>query len=142
MAATTCEESGNMPFDANAVFDDLFNSDAPGWTTGKVRQFIVDESRKQGVDPALMLSLAHQESRFVPTAKSPTGVVGLFQVTKPTGQDYGQPPDDVSRADPTLSTPAGIAYFKDLLAQTKGNVPQALQLYNGGSDPNFAQNVL
>src|SRR5215471_7320295 len=142
MAGTSYEGLNNMPFDAKAVLDDLYNTDASGWTTGKVRQLIVDESRKQGVDPALMLSLAHQESRFDPTAKSPTGVVGLFQVTRPTGQDYGQPPDDVSRADPTLSAPAGIAYFKDLLAQTKGNVPQALQRYNGGSDPNFAGNVL
>jgi hypothetical protein len=93
-----------------------------------------------GLDPALALSLVHQESGFNPNAVSPTGVTGLAQVTIPTGQPYGQTP--ATRTDPNVSMHAGLSYLKDLLTQTGGNVQQALTRYNGGSDPHFAANVL
>ena len=113
-----------MPSEGASIWNDIFNLDAPGWTTGKVRNLITEEANRQGVDPALALSLAHQESGFNPEATSPTGVVGLFQVTNKTGAGYGQTPG--TRRDPVTSTRAGLAYFKDLLAETGGDVRKAL----------------
>lgn len=93
-----------------------------------------------GLDPALALSLIHQESHFDPAAVSRTGVTGLAQVTIPTGEPYGQ--TAATRTNANVSMHAGLSYFKDLLTQSGGNVQQALTRYNGGSDPHFAANVL
>jgi hypothetical protein len=92
------------------------------------------------LDPALAQALIHQESQWNPNAVSPTGVTGLAQVTIPTGRPYGQTP--ATRTDPEVSTHAGLSYFKDLLAQSNGDVRQALTRYNGGSDPQYADHVL
>lgn len=105
-----------------------------------LRTLITTEAHRLGIDPFVALSLAHQESGFNPNAVSPTGVVGLFQVTNATGRPYGQTPQ--TRTDPTVSARAGLSYFKDLLKATGGDTERALTRYNGGSDPRFAQNVL
>lgn len=104
------------------------------------QQIVQDEAGRLGLEPALALALIEQESGFDPQAKSPTGVQGLAQVTNTTGAAYGQTPQ--TRTDPVVSTRAGLSYFKDLLTQEGGNIPAALTRYNGGTDPNFAQNVL
>jgi hypothetical protein len=101
---------------------------------------ITTEAQRLGLDPALALSLAQQESGFNPEAHSPTGVVGLYQVTNKTGAAYGQTPE--TRTDPQVSARAGLGYLKDLLLKADGNVETALTRYNGGSDPRFAQHVL
>lgn len=111
-----------------------------GWTPEQTRREIVNAAVNLRLDPALMLSLAQQESGFDPTATSPTNVSGLFQVTTATGKQYGQLP--AARTDPRVSMHAGMGYFRDLLAQNKGDVRKALMDYNGGSDPVFDQNVL
>jgi hypothetical protein len=105
-----------------------------------LQRYIQLEAMELGLDPALALSLAHQESRFNPRATSPTGVQGLFQVTQETGRAYGQDPR--ARTNPVESTEAGLRYFKDLLTKRQGNVRAALMDYNGGSDPDFDRNVL
>lgn len=109
-------------------------------TRQDLHRLITTEAQTLGLDPALALSLAQQESGFDPEAKSPTGVVGLFQVTNKTGAAYGQTSE--MRTDPQVSTRAGLGYFKDLLTKADGNVETALSRYNGGSDPRFAQHVL
>jgi hypothetical protein len=109
-------------------------------TRQDLHTLVVAEARRLGLDPLLALALAEQESGFNPTAKSPTGVVGLFQVTNKTGAAYGQTPE--TRTDPQVSAHAGLTYFRDLLQQAGGNVELALTHYNGGSDPHFAQHVL
>lgn len=125
---------------AESILDDLYNTNDLGWTKGKIRQQIIQTASELQLDPALALSIAHQESRFNPEATSPTGVKGLFQVTKTTGKPYGQDPNQ--RTDPQQSMQAGLRYFKDLLTETKGDVPQALMRYNGGSDPQYVRNVM
>ena len=52
-----------------------------------------------------------QESQFNPDAVSPTGVVGMAQVTVATGKLYGQ----VNRNDPVQSLTAGARYWRDLI---------------------------
>jgi hypothetical protein len=105
----------------------------------EIIDLIVQEARRQGVDPILALALAQQESGFNPSATSPTGVVGLFQVTNRTGAAYGQTPE--TRTDPAVSARAGLSYFRDLLRQTGGDEDAALARYNGGSDPQYVAHV-
>jgi hypothetical protein len=109
-------------------------------TRQELQTLVVTEARRLGLDPPLALALAEPESAFDPAAKSPTGVVGLFQVTNQTGAAYGQTP--ATRTDPQVSARAGLTYFRDLLQQAGGHVETALTRYNGGSDPHFVQHVL
>lgn len=123
----------------DAIAQDLFDTETPT-TTAALRQRIIAKAQSLKLDPALALSLAHQESRFNPAAKSPTDVEGLFMVTNDTGKRYGQTPQ--TRTDPDVSMDVGLRHFKDLLDEAGGNVKKALMRYNGGSDPQFDTNVL
>jgi len=105
----------------------------------KVQQFVVNKAKALGIDPAYAQALIHQESRWDPQAKSPTGVQGLAQVTQATGSRYGQ--DPAMRTNPMVSANAGLTHFADLLKETGGSYPEALRRYNGGSDPQYVQNV-
>jgi soluble lytic murein transglycosylase-like protein len=118
----------------DALYNDLVNTEA---LQGKIRE----KATSLGVDPALALAVAHQESGFNPAAISPKGVVGLFQVTQDTGRPYGQM-TEADRFNPDVSMHAGISHLGKLLQETGGNVPQALMRYNGGSDPQYVQKVL
>jgi Transglycosylase SLT domain len=116
------------------LLNDLANTEA---LQGKIR----DKATSLGVDPALALSVAHQESGFNPAAISPTGVVGLFQVQRDTGRPYGQM-TEADRFNADVSMHAGISHLAKLLKETGGNVPQALMRYNGGTDPQYVQHVM
>lgn len=105
-----------------------------------VRQFVVQRAKALGIDPVIAQSLIHQESGgWNPEAQSPTGVVGLAQVTNDTGRKYGQTPE--TRKNPYVSANAGLTYLADLTKKNGGDIDKALGAYNGGSDPNFVQNV-
>lgn len=101
---------------------------------------IVAKSRELGVDPALALSTAHVESMFDPQAVSPRGVTGLFQVTVPTGQRYGQTPEN--RTDPDVSIHAGVSELKRLLDANGGDMRKALKGYGDPKQGNYADLVL
>lgn len=105
----------------------------------KVQQFVVNKARALNIDPAYAQALIDQESGWKPQATSPTKVQGLAQVTKKTGAAYGQDPD--MRTNPVVSANAGLTYFADLLQKNGGNYQKALMQYNGGTDPNYVQNV-
>jgi len=105
----------------------------------KVQQFVINKAKQLGIDPAYAQAMIDQESGWNPQAKSPTGVQGLAQVTKTTGAPYGQDPN--MRTNPVVSANAGLTYFADLLKETGGNYQKALARYNGGSDPQYVQNV-
>jgi hypothetical protein len=118
---------------------DLFATDDPA-TTASLRNRIITTSERYMVDPALMLALAHRESRYNPQAVSPTGVTGLFQVTNATGRPYGQTPQ--TRTDPDVSMDVGIRHFRDLLKATKGDVRQALARYGDPNEADYPDKVL
>jgi Transglycosylase SLT domain len=108
-----------------------FSTDDPIW----------DATIKKYKLPAdVFLGLAeHESAGFNPQAVSPTGVTGLLQVTKRTGAPYGL--THWNRTNPWLSVEIGGHYFRDLLDQTKGDVPKALRRWNV-DDPNFLTSVL
>src|SRR5262245_1372954 len=105
-----------------------------------MQQRIVAKSHELGVDPALSLSVAHQESLFNPNAVSPTGVQGILQVTVPTGQRFGQTAQN--RFDPDVSIHAGVSELKRLLDASGGGVRKALKGYGDPQQANYADLVL
>ena len=54
-----------------------------------VKEYIVKHSMELGIDPALALSLAKQESGFRHELKSPYGAVGVFQLLPSTAKKMG-----------------------------------------------------
>ena len=104
-----------------------------------MQQLVVDEANRQGIDPAVALSLAEQESNFEPRAVSRTGVTGLLQVTVPTGLPYGQTAG--TRTDPQVSAQAGMMALRDNIKRA-GSVEGGLKAYGDPKQTGFASQVL
>jgi soluble lytic murein transglycosylase-like protein len=92
-------------------------------------QMIGDTAHKQGVDPALLLAVAKQESGFRPCAVSPKGAEGLMQLMPATQAQL----DVVNPFDAKESIEAGGKLLKDLLERYHGDVSLALSAYNAGA---------
>lgn len=115
---------------------------------GEVRapaiEAVLRRAREHALDPVMFAALAAWESRgFNAKAKSPTGVVGVLQVTQRTQAYVGV---TGPRTDPNVSAEAGARYFRMMLravgVQDTTNLPAndrrvmaALSRYNG-ADPN------
>ena len=97
------------------------------YTTTQIKDKIKAEAKKQGVDENLALAVVEQESQFKPSAKSHTGALGLFQLTKIAAKQVnGEKTCDV---DKNIET--GTKYLKWCLDHTKTN-EEALVAYNRG----------
>jgi len=80
-----------------------------------------------GVDPALAVATAYQESRLRPsTPDSEKGAIGLMQVLPVTGKAYGYSEADLR--DPEKNLDAGLKNLKEALAYTE-NSPKLASLY-------------
>ena len=94
------------------------------------------------------MAVVSQESEWNPNAVGDNGnSIGLFQLQPGAAKDAGLHPR--FRSDPADNIKAGVTYLKQKLAQSGGNVEQALSRYNRGTpdyrgigDPNYVQNVL
>lgn len=62
-------------------------------------QILADAARRHGVDPALLLATARQESRFRPAQRSVVGALGLLQLM----------PDTAAQLLTSASIPTGLA---------------------------------
>jgi hypothetical protein len=93
----------------------------------QVKQMVIDEAVKQGVDPTLATRLAWQESRFNPDARSKAGAIGTMQLMPGTAKDLGVDPGDVA-----ANIRGGITYLKQQLERFKGDQRLALAAYNAG----------
>lgn len=101
-----------------------------GFTTGNplVDSYIVDSSRRWGVDPLLIYSQMHQESTFKQNAVSPKGASGLMQLMPGTARRFG-----VEKIyDPKQNIEGGVRYMRWLLDTFNGDVVLALAGYNAG----------
>ena len=86
-----------------------------------------------GVDPALAVATAYQESRLRPdTPDSEKGAIGLMQVLIPTGKVYGYSEADLR--DPEKNLDAGLKNLKEALAYTNNNPKLAAVYYHSGPD--------
>ncbi len=92
-----------------------------------------------GVDPDLMMGIAHTESRFNPTAGSGAGARGLMQIMPSTGRlfhkqlvEIGQWPFlELNLHDPEQSAWIAAKYMRDAL-RNRGTLEGALAAYNCG----------
>ena len=106
------------------------NSGLKGFTTGNMLHdsYIVDSSRRYGIDPLLIYSQMHQESTFKINATSPKGASGLMQLMPATARRFG-----VTKIyDPQQNIDAGVRYMRWLLDTFNGDVVLALAGYNAG----------
>jgi hypothetical protein len=92
-----------------------------------------EAAREWNVDPALLRSIAHQESGGNRNAKSSAGARGVMQIMPPTGADLGV----TDFSDPAQSIFGGAKYLRQLMDRYQGK-PNATQLavaaYNAGPD--------
>lgn len=88
-----------------------------------------------GVSYGLLRKVGWVESRFKPTAKSPTGPRGVMQFTKATGRAYGLHSDEDFN-NPAKSIDAGARYLADLVKKYNGDELKAALAYNQGEGRN------
>ena len=88
-----------------------------------------------GVSYGLLRKAGWVESRFKPTAQSPTGPRGVMQFTKATGKAYGLQNDEDFN-DPAKSIDAGARYLADLVKKYNGDELKAALAYNQGEGRN------
>lgn len=91
-----------------------------------IKERIIREAKRQGLNPILALSVAKQESDFEKTATSYVGAVGVFQLMPGTARDLNINP---YRTEENIR--GGIRYLKALKDQF-GSTRLALAAYNAG----------
>ncbi len=101
-----------------------------GFTTGSpvYDSYIVESSRKYGIDPLLIYAQMHQESAFKLKALSHKGASGLMQLMPGTARRLGV----TNIYDPKQNIEGGVKYMRMLLDMFKGDVNLALAGYNAG----------
>jgi len=101
-----------------------------GFTTGDltIDSYIIDSSKRYGIDPLLIYSQMHQESSFKLKATSYKGASGLMQLMPATARRFGV----TSIYDPKQNIDAGVKYMRWLLNTFGGDVVLALAGYNAG----------
>jgi soluble lytic murein transglycosylase-like protein len=91
-------------------------------------QIIYHEAKKNDLPPELVAAVAHTESKFVPTARSNRGAVGLMQLVPKTGRWLGAR----NLADPVQNIQAGAKYLRYLSDRFGGDNQKAIAAYNAG----------
>jgi hypothetical protein len=101
-----------------------------GFTTGDltVDSYILDSSRRYGIDPLLIYAQMSQESSFKLKATSYKGASGLMQLMPATARRFGV----TNIYDPKQNIEGGVKYMRWLLDQFGGDVVLALAGYNAG----------
>ena len=89
-----------------------------------------------GLNPALALAVAQQESGFNPNAVSKAGAQGVMQLMPGTAAQLGV----TNPLDPAQNVQGGVTYLNQLLAQFGGDQAKALAAYNWG--PANVQNAV
>lgn len=99
--------------------------------------FIAEDAKRYESDPALVLSIMREESRFNPRAKSQAAARGLLQFIITTARDIGRDvglvdvdPQDLY--DPRVIIRLGAKYISELAGQFGGNRYRIAGAYNAG----------
>ncbi len=102
----------------------------------RAAEALIAESRRNRIDPALVLAVMHTESGYYNFARSSVGALGLMQIMPATGEmlvrEQGLEwtgPDMLF--DPELNLRLGTRYLAFLYARY-GSWPEALAAYNWG----------
>ena len=98
----------------------------------EMRSIVADTARSMGVDPALALAFAYQESGFNQRAVSPANAIGTMQVIPASGQWAS---DLVGRKlnllDPYDNATAGVAIIRQLIATSEDRDHAIAGYYQG-----------
>jgi soluble lytic murein transglycosylase-like protein len=89
---------------------------------------IYNEAKKNDLPPELVAAVVHTESKFVPTARSNRGAVGLMQLVPKTGRWLGAR----NLTDPAQNIQAGAKYLRYLTDRFSGDQQKAIAAYNAG----------
>jgi soluble lytic murein transglycosylase-like protein len=89
---------------------------------------IYSEAKKNDIAPELVAAVAQAESKFVPTARSNRGAVGLMQLVPKTGRWLGA----TDLTNPSQNIMAGAKYLKYLSDRFNGNQDKMIAAYNAG----------
>lgn len=105
---------------------------APVPSRAEMKQIIMDTARRMGVDPALALAFAYQESGFSQRAVSPANAIGAMQLIPSSGQWAS---DLVGRTlnllDPYDNATAGVAIIRALVRTSKDEDTAIAGYYQG-----------
>ncbi|MGA1845991.1 lytic transglycosylase domain-containing protein [Deferribacter abyssi] len=133
----------NQIIDINNVLIYFTNGNVR-YSTMDIAYTIVDESRKNKIDPYLVLSLILTESSFNHRSISRKGAIGLMQILPNTAYYISKFKDDIDIShkkelfDPITNIKIGVSYFAYLLKKYNGNIKYAIIAYNlGPSNLNY-----
>ena len=97
------------------------------------RDAIQSASARHEVNPALLLAVAKQESRFSPGVRSIAGAIGLMQLMPATASSIaGEPLDEPELMQPSTNIELGAAYMRSLLQLWEGDAFLSVASYNAG----------
>jgi soluble lytic murein transglycosylase-like protein len=89
---------------------------------------IYNEAKKNNIRPELVAAVVHTESKFVPTARSSAGAVGLMQLVPKTGRWMGA--RDLT--NPVQNIAAGTKYLRYLSDRFHGDEQKTIAAFNAG----------
>jgi soluble lytic murein transglycosylase-like protein len=96
-------------------------------TPARYVRAVNEAARRFDLSPALVDSVARQESGYRSAAVSPKGAVGIMQLMPSTARKLG-----VDAHDPGANILGGAAYLRSLLDRFDGRIDLALAAYNAG----------
>jgi soluble lytic murein transglycosylase-like protein len=122
IAETVAEAPQKVADVAEQIKENFFKKEIP------FGSIIYNEAKRNNIAPELVAAVAHTESKFVPTARSGAGAVGLMQLVPRTGKWLGA----TNLTDPTQNITAGAKYLKYLTDRFGGDQQKAIAAYNAG----------
>ena len=100
------------------------------------RELIEAKAKQAGLDPAVVLGLIRQESRFLTDARSGVGASGLMQLmpatARWTAKQVGLPFTQQMINDREVNLQLGAAYLRRVLDDLDGSLAMATAAYNAG----------
>lgn len=99
------------------------------YAMNEIQQYIVSEANRLGIDPAIALAMAQQESNFNPNAVSGAGAQGVMQLMPATARELGVSDPFDYRQNIT----GGLTYLKQQMERFPNSLNHALAAYNAGA---------
>jgi len=101
-------------------------------------RLVMEQSARQGINPAWALAVARQESAFMQDARSHAGALGLMQVMPDTGRAMAQHVNlrlghPHQLLDPEVNVPIGTYYLRRNLDRFGGHPILSTAAYNAGA---------
>lgn len=98
---------------------------------------IIEEAKRNSIDPAWIFAITRQESAFIPNARSRAGALGLMQLIPSTGKMVAKTENlkltsscELFKVDNNIKL--GSKYFKMMLKRYNNNYVLAIAAYNAG----------